>query len=375
MTVRADGSVYHRGPSWPSIAALSIVMAITSVLFNNCSNEFRLNGFTEESSLEGLSVCDAELAKAFYASVYPFAASKCATCHVSTGPTGASTARFADTDKRAAFNAFLLPGFEKFKSYALNPGHVSGITGPTNQASVDIAEAAWTTAENSVSCADAAESTEFQVKTLEKPIGVTTNRPIVIAFNLDTETDRSNEFSGATFEISVAQNTPPGGAPTYYLSRPTVKTAAQGIEVKAISIFINGQKYIEGTTFLGIDRYVPAANTNTILSPGTMLKQMPQGIAANDTIAVMFNHLRVAPPPAPTPTPTPTPVPGGLDGAMLYANACASCHGSLAASTKIGRDAAQITAARMAVPAMIGNAGVQALTPQQIEAIANALGQ
>jgi len=51
------------------------------------------------------------------------------------------------------------------------------------------------------------------------------------------------------------------------------------------------------------------------------------------------------------------------DGAALYAAKCASCHGPLATSTKLGRTAAQITAANM----------TQGLTPAEVQAVADAL--
>lgn len=52
-----------------------------------------------------------------------------------------------------------------------------------------------------------------------------------------------------------------------------------------------------------------------------------------------------------------------LDGAALYTQTCASCHGPLATSTKLGRTAAQITAAGM----------TKGLTPAQVQAVAAAL--
>src|SRR6266542_2395819 len=51
------------------------------------------------------------------------------------------------------------------------------------------------------------------------------------------------------------------------------------------------------------------------------------------------------------------------DGAALYAAKCASCHGPLVTSTKLGRTAAQITAANM----------TQGLTPAEVQAVADAL--
>jgi mono/diheme cytochrome c family protein len=64
---------------------------------------------------------------------------------------------------------------------------------------------------------------------------------------------------------------------------------------------------------------------------------------------------------------TPTP---SLDGATLYANNCASCHGSLATSTKLNATAAQIQTGITTVGQMNS---LSALTSAQIQAIANAL--
>lgn len=373
-TVRDDGTVYDRGPSWPSITVFSLAMALTAVLYNNCSNEFVLEGVTDEALLKDLSVCDAQQARVFMSSIHPFARTNCASCHVMSGPPGASTAAFAESTKLTAFNSFLLPGFDKFKAYALNPGHVSGITGSMHQATMDSIEETWYSSLQEAGCATDDMPGEFQAKTVDKPIGPTTATAKVIRWNLDAESDRSSQFGGATFEIRISQVSPGGGSPSYYITGPIIKTAAEGLEVKKLSIFINGVKYIEGTTFLGIDRYVPPANTNTTLSSAVMVKQMPAGILATDTISVAFNHLRIpnAPPPMPTPTPSPTPPPA-INGSQLYANTCQACHGTLAASTKRGRTAAQIQTARTTVPAMMDNAGVQALSAEEINAIAAAL--
>ena len=52
-----------------------------------------------------------------------------------------------------------------------------------------------------------------------------------------------------------------------------------------------------------------------------------------------------------------------IDGAALYAAKCASCHGPLATSSKLGRTAAQITAANM----------TQGLSAAEVQAVADAL--
>ncbi len=63
------------------------------------------------------------------------------------------------------------------------------------------------------------------------------------------------------------------------------------------------------------------------------------------------------------------------DGAQLYANYCASCHSSLAMSTKKGATASAIGASLFAVANKKTVSGLLYLTPKQIEAIAYVLSQ
>jgi len=70
---------------------------------------------------------------------------------------------------------------------------------------------------------------------------------------------------------------------------------------------------------------------------------------------------------------TPPPPPTTTDGATLYADNCASCHGTLANSTKIGRTASQI---QSAINSNTGGMGsLSNLTSAQIQAIADVLAQ
>ena len=62
------------------------------------------------------------------------------------------------------------------------------------------------------------------------------------------------------------------------------------------------------------------------------------------------------------------------DGAALYTQNCASCHNTLASSTKKGARVSQIKNALGAVPQMSSNANLLKLTQRQIEAISFALG-
>ncbi|MBC8018166.1 MAG: cytochrome c [Verrucomicrobia bacterium] len=74
---------------------------------------------------------------------------------------------------------------------------------------------------------------------------------------------------------------------------------------------------------------------------------------------------------AATPDPNYTLTSTTPDGAALYAGACASCHGTLASSTKSNRSALQIRAAINA--AGTGMSSLSSLTDVQLQAIATAL--
>jgi cell division septation protein DedD len=82
------------------------------------------------------------------------------------------------------------------------------------------------------------------------------------------------------------------------------------------------------------------------------------------------------PTPSPTATPTPMPTAPPLDGAALYVTNCQGCHGPNGmggfAGDVVGATAGQITAAINNVGAMM-TPGLQALTPAEVQAIANFL--
>lgn len=63
-----------------------------------------------------------------------------------------------------------------------------------------------------------------------------------------------------------------------------------------------------------------------------------------------------------------------LDGAQIYSQNCASCHGAVESSAVKGSSASQITAAIKNIRSMNSKANLMALTPDEISAIAKALG-
>jgi mono/diheme cytochrome c family protein len=76
-------------------------------------------------------------------------------------------------------------------------------------------------------------------------------------------------------------------------------------------------------------------------------------------------------PPGPGTVPPPPPPPPATDGAALYTQDCAGCHGALASSSKRGATAAEIQAAIAANRGGMGS--LSGLTAAQIQAIASAL--
>jgi mono/diheme cytochrome c family protein len=78
-----------------------------------------------------------------------------------------------------------------------------------------------------------------------------------------------------------------------------------------------------------------------------------------------------SPSPAPAPAPAPAPSPTPVDGATLYANNCASCHGPLATSSKRGATLARL---QSAISGNVGGMGyLSSLSAADAQAIINAL--
>jgi hypothetical protein len=210
--------------------------------------------------------------------------------------------------------------------------------------------------------------------TRDKAIGDAT-REKIIEFNLGTDVVGGQPISGVTLKIRVIKFVPTDGSQdTYFVYAPELKTGANSIEIRALRIRINGVDDHVSTTFTGINTTVPS-NTTLKLSNATFIKQLGQAANASDTIGLAFDALWeqgatpvATPTPVGTPTPTPTPT---LNGSTLYANNCASCHGSLAATSKQNRSAGEITTAISNVGQM--NFLKNSLTAAQIDAIAKAL--
>lgn len=103
-----------------------------------------------------------------------------------------------------------------------------------------------------------------------------------------------------------------------------------------------------------------AFSANVVFSAGdgSKLVQISQTDAAGNTGSSTRTFIRL----------TPTPV---LDGVALYNQHCSICHSSLAASTKRGRSAAQISSAINSISQM---SSLKNLSTAQVNAIATALG-
>lgn len=203
------------------------------------------------------------------------------------------------------------------------------------------------------------------LKTADKAVGDATTQK-TLTWDLAREVDGA-AMSGVQVSVSVIKFVPPdGSADVYFLSAPTITTTNRAMQVRAIRVWVNGQRNDFATTFTSVNRLVPM-NQNLTLSNATMLHQLAG--AANDSDRIALEYSLLWPDGVPLPTaPTPAPV---LSGPALYLENCAGCHGALAASTKRGRTSEQIIAGFTSAPTMAYLAAK--LTRPQIDAIANSL--
>ena len=192
--------------------------------------------------------------------------------------------------------------------------------------------------------------------------------PSTLTWDLGTEVAEGTPLSGARLSVQISRFNPADGStPVYFVTNPTLITGSQALELWDLRIGVDGVRNDVSTTFQGLDLVVPA-NTTRVLSTATLLHE--RGSAASQTLSL---HLRLLWPdgvPLPTAPTTPTPAPT-LNGANLYTQHCASCHGALATSTKRGRTTQQITNSFVTAPSMSFLATV--LSQKEVEAIANAL--
>jgi mono/diheme cytochrome c family protein len=190
----------------------------------------------------------------------------------------------------------------------------------------------------------------------------------------------------ATFILRVEATSDP----TQYVE--TTKTA------KSLSgVLANGESVYQQSCASCHGGLAGSAKTAILTSP-TMETPSLQALSASDLRAVAYalDPTRATPTPTPTPVPTatprPTPVPTPTptptatpkptptpvstplqpNGAALYTTNCASCHGSLASSSKRGASASSITAA-ISNYSQMRTRSLMALTPAEIAAIATAL--
>ena len=114
------------------------------------------------------------------------------------------------------------------------------------------------------------------------------------------------------------------------------------------------------------------ASSGVLGSSASTIQSAMSGVSQMSSISLTTTQVQaIAAALGTTPVPLPAPTPAPTDGAALYTTYCGSCHGSLAASSKTGRTAAQI---QTAITSNTGGMGsLSNLTTTQIQAIAAAL--
>ena len=127
-----------------------------------------------------------------------------------------------------------------------------------------------------------------------------------------------------------------------------------------------------GLTYAWTLKSVPAGSTATFDDPSSATPSFVADVAGEYEAELVVTNSG-GDSPGDTVRITATPGTGGLDGAQLYADNCQLCHGSLANSDKRGATAAEI---QDAIDRGRGGMGsLSFLTPEEVQAIADALNQ
>lgn len=211
------------------------------------------------------------------------------------------------------------------------------------------------------------EVSPVQLVSTDKAIGDATTTK-TLSWDLSQEVTKGKAQS-VQFQVSIVKYIPPdGSADTYFVTNPTITTHSDAIQLKNLSLHFNGELDALATTFTGLDLVIQP-NQTVVLSTATLLHQLSGPAKASDTIALDFDVLWQDGIPYPDSTSPGTQV----NGATLYANYCAGCHGALAQTTKPNRTAAQISASLTSVSQMTFLQGQ--LSQSEIQAIALTLGQ
>lgn len=265
------------------LQTLTLIALFTTVpmFYNSCSSDHQKSAADLDSALKAC-----EMISYYERTWHPFLKQNCATCHTSAGP---GNGAFADSDLQTAYNAFVLKGFSRVGSYAVDPLHNSPFSGPQNQPAVSDLLARWAEAEIETerncgegAIADGRVDEDFTqwMRTVSKPIGAArVGDRINLTWDLDTDLLPENipagySLSGARVRVTVEVRDNLGEI-YYAIYDPMLDmaNARTDLRLQGLAFRINGQIIDNQTTFYLVDvtRYKQDRFNTTPISSGAMI--------------------------------------------------------------------------------------------------------
>lgn len=293
------------------LAGLGLVMLLG---FNNCqsTNEGAINieaskeAIAPSEGIDGVTgtLCEQDIKRSFGRGWYEFSRTNCATCHDS----GPGKGRFANRNINAAYDEFMLIGFDKVGKNATNPNHQPPYSGTQHFMEVNSFKVEWLKAiENYSVCSGdySVAPTEppidrISISSTVKEIGLTADNQVkTISWTINTELERqagkaggNPNIPGGVISISVGRYKNTAGATYYTFFSPTINGQTVDTNVTGLFININGLLLRYPSTFSFINAniqdiaQIPGNNKISLISSGSLVA--PKVVFPNDRISLSF---------------------------------------------------------------------------------------
>ena len=319
---------------WIQLISAVAILA-TPIFFQNCSPQHgEGSGDFSSRILLGAGQCDQILILAWEPYRDQLATSNmCLNCHTGGGSAGKP---FADLNNDTSIQSLLDEGVDKIWSFAINPGHKAGFTGPQNEPILQPLHDAYLAAETEyASCLADAGSAPVPGDGLPDPTIRSANVAVPDAQQiLDNPQQLDFTVNGYAVSIEVAAWETDLGNRGYDISVPTITANGTTMYVRNMGIYINDVLVPApaGSAFQNVDRYVAAGTTRALFSTGVM--NVTYDTLGANVISVAFEVVQDAPGVTFTPA-TYTQLVNGV-----FANNCAGCHGGANPDGGISLDSA-----------------------------------
>lgn len=298
------------------------------------------------------SICDVELKSSFQKTYHPFLLNNCAACHSSA---------HASSNVDLAYRAFMERGTTLIDYQATHAHGGNSLSATDTQPQIDAFKPQWVQAQNQyldclVKNSGSAVGAKFALA--GKPIPNlmnTANNTTWIPVEWDLESQAASPAANGQFKAffkAEARLQVVSGVPSGIIFRnPSLrlKSGSQNIEVKALTIMIDGDTQNLVTTYSTIAAIVNSTSDTVLVSNSSSALAYYPGVSATTQVAFIIEHIRhtTQSPTPPTPGPLvpviPYPVPevpvppGGVKFSELisgsspyrvFARSCTGCHNS-----------------------------------------------